>query len=600
MQIVLAWKINPDTLPVEQVVNNLQALYAELFEFRPAVQSRVGRDYALVYLEQPANGWKARYHESDEAAWAISLDFPFNVRDVCQDAWRSETEQHMLLPAARALQAEPDKVLSRLSPHFALFWGDQQGDELRVQIDGLGFCQLFEYRLGDNWAVSSRMSAFKALGLDIRPSASEFAVKFALKGFPNELSGFHHVRQFQPGQRCTVARGQVFTEIIDVLGGWVQDQGLRPEESLELGRNSVLNELKAVNDLWETPVWAGLTGGRDTRALVSALLAGGLDFNVRVRGRSNSYDVKIARELANVAGRPLRVEEDAVLPPATPEGLLRKARQAVLWQAGHQLPNLIKMFLSGRERLDAGFTNLMGQHGEIGRGMYELYLKLDPPSLSDAENEERLFGLFSGKKIALLRPEHRARAREEFAIAYNMRADRYGLHGWRRLNFYGLTQQTRRYNSGGHYAQAGQVVTPFLNVDFIRASYTLPVEELRTHPFHEYMVKTNYPAWAAIEYDQTVMARDAQLRKTLLGRIGKAFSYYASQLASGRSAWAMPYEGDDFIPWRYWNAVGAAPIEKGLQAEGLWADVFEPGVVKAEWQTVPDELLLLMALDDCY
>lgn len=600
MQLLLAWKADPDSLPVDRVTDNLQKLYASLFQFRPAVQSRAGADYGLVYLEQAPSGWKACQHEADASEWALSLDFPFNVRSVCTDAWRSESEQHMLLPAARALQRDPHGVLGRLSPHFGLCWGDQHGKELRIQIDGLGFCQLFEFRCGDRWAVSNRISAFKALGFDVKPSASDFAVKFALKGFPNEITGFENIRQFQPGQRCVLSGGVVHTEIIDVLGEWVHERGLSADECLELARRSLFDELKCVGELCTTPIWAGLTGGRDTRALVSTLLKGDGDFRLRVRGRSNSYDVRIARELARLAGQALRVEEDAVLPPATQESLEHKARQAVLWQAGHQLPQLVKMFLSGRDRLDAGFTNFMGQHGEIGRGMYELYLGLTPPSLPDHRNETLLFELFSGKMLPLLRPEHRERARTEFSVAYNERPDRYGLHGWRRLNFYALAQHTRRYNSGGHYAQPGQVVTPFLNVDFIRASYNMPVETLTTHPLHEYMVASNFPAWSAVEYDQTVMARDSQRRRTLLGRIEQAIRYYATHIVQGRNAWASPYLDGDYIPWRYWNEVGAATIEDHLQNDGLWSEVFEAGPVRSGWRSLPDELLLLRAIEEVF
>lgn len=600
MQLVLAWKVNQSSLPPENVIRNLQTLYIDLFQSWPTIQTRIGQDYCLVYLEQSPSGWKAQYYESDNANWALSLDFPFNIRSVCANAWKTETGQSMLLPLSRALSQNPAEALSRLSPHFALFWGDQQGTELTIQIDGLGFCQLFEFQSGDNWAVSNKISAFKALGHDIRPSASDFAVKFALKGFPNQLSGFHNIRQFSPGQRSVVNQGGVRTEHIDVLGSWVRDQELDRNECLELGRLSVLEELKAVNDLCEKPIWAALTGGRDTRALVSTLLKGGFDFQLRVRGRDNSYDVRIAKKLAGLVDKTLSVEEDAVLPPSNAQSLLHKARLAVLWQGGHQSPNLIKMFLSGRDRLDAGFTNFMGQHGEIGRGMYEIFLKLTPPSLTDKQNEDLLFTLFAGKRLDLLQTEHRERARAEFSLAYNKRADQYDLHGWRRLNFFVLNQHTRRYNSGGHYAQPGQVVTPFLNVDFIRACYSFPVEELRFHPFHDYMVKHNCSPWASIEYDQEIIARDAQRRMTMLGQIKRSLVYYLSQFTSGRSGWARPYQGDDFIPWRYWKSVGASAIEDILQRDGLWNEIFKPQTVLADWSTIADELLLLKVLNEIY
>lgn len=600
MQIVLAWKKTPNSLSIENVVRNLQRLYSEIFQPFPSTHIITGRDFCLVYLKLTVKGWKADYQEHDERTWVLSLDFPFNASQVCKDASRSKTAQNLLLPVARSLDNDPESILSRLSPHFALFWGDQQGSELKIQVDGLGFCQLFEYMEGDNWAVASKILAFKALELDVRPDPAEFAVKFALKGFPNELSGFKKIRQFSPGQRCTLSGGSVKTEIIDVLGKWIRDDKISVEESLELGRTSLLEELKAASELWEEPIWTGLTGGRDTRAIVSTLMAGQFDFRLRVRGKANSYDVRIAKELAEIAERPLKIEEDAVLPPDTPDMLFQKARLAVLWQGGHQLPNLIKMFLAGRDRLDGGFTNLMGQHGEIGRGMYEIYLKLTPPSLSNAENEALLFNLFSAKHLPNLKKAHQDRAREEFSIAYNRLAEKYNLHGWRRLNFYGLTQHTRRYNSGGHYAQSGQVITPFLNVDFIRASYNIPVENLRFHPFHEYIVKHHYPSWASIGYDQEAIALDAKRREHPVEKAKSILSYYVRQLIFTHRSWMSPYGGDDFIAWRYWNRVGSSVINDALRHGGMWEDIFETKCMTDLTQSSPDEILLLYCINDVF
>lgn len=595
MQLILAWKREKGLPPVEIAASNMIKMFNELFDFVPKLHTYSGLDYELVYLEQAPHGWKASYHERNEHEWALSLDYPFNVRRVC-----GNPGDEPLLAASRDLNVNPHTTLGKLSPHFALFSGDNAGTGLRIQIDGLGFCQLYEFQLGGRWAVSNRISAFRSLGIQPRPDPSQFAVKFALKGFPNELTGFKNIRQFSPGQRVVLSGGEISTDQVDVLSTWVNAQHWSRETSLEIGRQSILEELRSVNDLWETPVWTGLTGGRDTRALVSTLLSTDIDFHLRVRGRESSYDVKIARDLARIAKRPLKVENDAVLPPAAPKELLRKARQAALWQAGHQLPNLIKMFLSGKDRLDGGFTNLMGQHGEIGRGMYEIYLGLTPPSLSDDENERRLFDMFSANKLSVLQPAYRDRAREEFHIGYNLRANQYDLHGWRRLNFYGLTQQTRRYNSGGHYAQPGQVVTPFLNVDFIRASYCLPVEQLRLHPFHEYMVAKNYPAWSGVEYDQELIARDAKRRRTSIGAIAHRTRYYLTQLGAGRNAWTVPQGTDDYTPWRYWNTVGEEPLKSIIRNGGMWEKVFDVDKVSRDPHSVADELLLLSAIEDIY
>ncbi len=66
--------------------------------------------------------------------------------------------------------------------------------------------------------------------------------------------------------------------------------------------------------IWEKPP-VGLTGGWDTRAVVSFLRALGADFSARVGSLPGHPDVLIASELAKIAGFDLAVRHAADLPP---------------------------------------------------------------------------------------------------------------------------------------------------------------------------------------------------------------------------------------------------------------------------------------------
>lgn len=602
MQIVLAWGARSSFPEIDVVEFNLLRLYQELFSLKPRVRKIKGIQFNLLALEIPVSGWLPSHFEKNKKKWAYCVDFPFNARSVCMSSCFGSEGQDLLLPVAYSLEDSAFETLSRLSPHFALFWGDLEGRELNIQMDGLGFCQLYNYSNGDAWAISNKVSAFKGLGLSVQPDPSQFAIKFALRGFPNQLSGFKHIRQLLPGERLKVLdQSPVLHEsTVDVLNGWTRSTGLLQEESLELGRRALIQELQAVEEFCEKPILAGLTGGRDTRAIVSSLLASSVDFRLRVRGRMNSYDVRVAKELANVAGLPLVIESDDVFPPGDVDGLEQAAKMAVLWQGGHQLPNLLKMFRWADPKVDGGFANLMGQHGEIARGMYEMLLKFEPPSYPDGKNEELIFNMYSASAIGRLRNSFQRQARDEFHIAYNQRADMYGLYGWRRCAFFNLFQHTRRYVSGGHYAQKGQVITPFLSVDFIRASFNHPVEMLRFSPIHKYIVKVNYEPWSYVQYDKELMANENEKRKAVVQGLREKFKYYSGQFLGGRRAWSQPYRGEEYIPWRYWRIVGEPLVKKSLERGGLWEEVFDPDQVFKAWESVADELLLLYALEEVY
>ncbi len=347
----------------------------------PKVRTLKNEGAALVFLEQPVRGWKPPFFEEQGKSWAIAVDYPFGGK------------ANSLLGLCTRLEEDTTSTLKELPPPFALIWSDGTGG-IRVQNDGLGQAQLFEYDDGQLWALTNRIAALSALGIRLVPEPEEWAVRVTLGWFPLRLSGYRNVRFLGPGTRLLLERHGVHRRTYETLGRWMSSDPLAEDECLELARSSLIEMIEAAIPLWHRPT-ATLSGGHDTRAVVSSLLAVGADFSVRVNGSPDHPDVVLAKELARRAGFRLRVLAQGGLPPGDPEGCRRCMSLALLWQAGYRDAVLHKSFLARQEGLGGGGVNVMGQHGEIGRDHYAKRVRAR--ELHGKTTTTRCFGDFSAR-----------------------------------------------------------------------------------------------------------------------------------------------------------------------------------------------------------
>src|SRR5437773_3399025 len=127
-----------------------------------------------------------------------------------------------------------------------------------------------------------------------------------------------------------------------------------------------------------------------------------------------------------------------------------------------------KTLLSNKPYLEPVTVNIMGQHGEIGRGYYAKRTRA--AESSEPDYESRLIRHLMGGMPPFTRQDLQDLIRETIRTAYRQ-ADRYDLVGLARLDFFYLYERTRRWASGSLSAQPGVVVAPLLNPDYIGATF---------------------------------------------------------------------------------------------------------------------------------
>ncbi len=552
MELFLLWRASH--VAAKDVRESLQRMLAPLFAVPPEVVVRHDGDPSLVVASIPVPGWKRPFFEEDETGWAQAVEYPLD--------WGGS-----LLAAARRLEHDPASLLRELSPPFSLLWNARDTNELVLQNDALGQAQLFEYQSDRLWAVTNRIMAFKALGVTLEPVAEEWAAATTLGWFPMEMSGYRHVQLLGPGTQLRVGAHGVRRTTVDVLGEWLHPEPRPQEEWLELGRTSLLRHLETSSAGWDDAS-VGLTGGQDSRAVVSSLQVLRAPFRARVKGLAGSADVTLAHELARLSAIPLRHDDLAEQPSDDPGRWRRNIALALQWRAGHMDFDKHKtLFANGP--LGAGEVNIMGQHGEIARAFHygeAMRLYPDGEVPADAQMEERFVTRRLAARVPYLRPDLTGRVSDIIRAAFRRARDRR-LTGIAGLDFFYLFENTRRGNAASLAAQTGVVVTPFLNPDLIRAAFALSPAAKAHHLLHRHIVATNAPPWQTVPFD-------------------------------GKDNNASLQRGDSryYDARRSWREAGAPLIEDALREGGFWTEVFDPDLARRHAFDAPDELAMLALL----
>jgi len=587
VRIFLLWRRIASSGPsadTQRVSSDLQRLFSPLFRTRLRARTIQNCSASFVVLELPVVGWKPAFYQEDVETWALAPEYPINARSALTMKGTSVDDEGVLPTLGRELQAAPAALLQELAPPFSLVWSSKRTGQTFVQTDGLGQSQLFEFQDGRLWALSNKILAFTALGVALEPEREQWAVRATLGWFPLEMTGYKGIRFLEPGTQLHLDSDGLTRTRHDVLSKWVRSSALSSSDCLELARSSLLRHVSAAMPLCDENS-VGLSGGWDSRAVVSTLRAAGAEFAARVRGLPGRPDVIIARELARIGGFDLKVHSSSGVPPAGVEMCKRSISLALCWQAGYMVTHKHKTFLADQRLLDGGSVNIMGQHGEIGRGYYAK--RIGGGEVSEAQYEECLVGRLMAKMPPVTRKVHHEIVRDVIRQAYRQ-ADRYDLQGSAQLDFFYLYERTRRWASGSLGSQTGVVLTPFLNPGYIRAvfSYT---GDLTINPFHRHIIATHSPDWTGVQYAKELNARHPASETAIA-------SFRDPDILT--PDWRPPSGKENYDSLGYWEAVGRPIIEEALGQGGFWTEIFDRDAAEKQWPVAPDELAMLYLLPD--
>jgi hypothetical protein len=572
----------------------LGELFEPILGDGPGIHSRDTNEAKLVWLELPVERWRPPLVERDGERFALAGEYPVAAGKLLRERGLSSGPDRTLLDIAGQFAGDPSSLLHDLVPPFSLVWSNGDGATC-VQSDALGQAQLFEYEDDNVYALTNRLTALQTLGVPLEPVPVEWAARFCTGWFPLELTGFEGVRHVTPGTRIRLDQRGVSHERFDVLQRWIHPDRMSVQDCLELAETSMRGVLEGAIEQWVRPN-VGLSGGWDSRVVVSLLRDLGADMSLRVRGSPERYDVMIAAELARVSGFKLRINNTGGYPPEDLDQLRRSMQLALRWQAGNLSTKKHKTFLARRDRLEPGLVNVMGQHSGIGKADFVMKTKaweLDPSQYEDAMVRQLV-----GTLEPYLHPDLREPVKQLWRDAYRQ-ADRYDLEGVARMHFFFLFEYTRRWASGAMAAQPGQVVTPFLNPGFIRAAYGFPQEEIRNRPFHKHILAKYAQEWKDVPFEDQVTQADVDS-----GRI-KPVQLDGDKAAFHEGAfWKQPKPHRVYSNAHYWRSVARPLAREARRSGGFWTEILDPGLKDKNtwdsdtWKRAVDPMVLSYLLHD--
>jgi hypothetical protein len=389
----------------------LRALLARLPFFDPEEigcwQAPSGRA-TLAYVghdEERVGG--VRYVDLDDEGMAVFSGRPFR--------WTGEGEADGRAPLDPRFYRRPaGEWASDLDGRFAAARYDERERELEVYSDPLGAYPVFSGEAdGTRWISNSAELVRTALGtdeLDLSVVASVLGAGHCLSGDPVWAEVKRLPRGAVVQMRADRPDSQAELLPLDRIAAQT-GRGLEPGRAAR----DLVAATSALADWPGRPILLQLSGGRDSRLVLAAALAAGVEFDAVSTGTPAVPDVRVARQLCEQLGIPHR------LLPRDPEGALHRRTR--------EMGRVVGLASAGTFSIEdaAGYPIaqsagplplwLGGQGGEIARAFYGRREGTRPEALA-----RQLFETVA-RSVELLSSPGKERLRREVGRAVDQKVD---------------------------------------------------------------------------------------------------------------------------------------------------------------------------------
>jgi hypothetical protein len=419
-------------------------------------------------------------------------------------------------PLAERLLEAPHDVM-RLTAPFALVTLDRPQHALSLLTDNLGLGRLYEVRTDEGRFWSNRpVAALRFAGLRAEADPVGWRRMAACDWPMGDRTPYLGVRAIGAATRITVdATGHRETSE-DVLSHLVRARRdpLAPETVAEVAE-ALTAMARSVQAIWtEVPVLS-LSGGRDSRLVVAAFVAAGVEVRLKTYGAATG-EAETARQLVARLGS--GVEHEVTVPSAQRPGKRRAGayQRARRWhdttdglRPASYLRNVPPRRLPRQQP-----ALVTGVGGEFGHA---------PGYPDDAERLERLprgrrldaYARALQAKVVLPRGVA-AHAVDEVAAQIRTvltHAEERGVTDSKALDWFYADERLRRWGMAGE--SYGRVM-PLLVPEFLAAAFGLSTAQSHASALHHALIARLVPAWAGVEfYAATLKERQAVRQQRL-------------------------------------------------------------------------------------
>lgn len=288
-------------------------------------------------------------------SWLLAVGSWFHTQ-----GYGSGDESRLL---ARLLEAGVERVVHELEGFYVLVYGDSRSRQVVIVTDIVGSCHAFTRTWLGTTLVSSSSLLLAAYGSsDVDPvSCQEFlytGIIYENRTLYRQVAkiGSAHIVQIGPGGSWQAQR---YWQVADLEYGSLDDK-----TAVDSLGESLIAAAKKIARVYKNPV-CDLTGGFDSRAVVAAFLSAGVSFSTTVSGPEDSADVRVAGELARIAGLPHRHVRS--IGPSR----FAQVKEALFYTDGeYDLVDYAKIFRTHRHLSPDFGISINGSFGEVARGYW--------------------------------------------------------------------------------------------------------------------------------------------------------------------------------------------------------------------------------------
>ncbi|NEN90242.1 MAG: hypothetical protein F6K48_15515 [Okeania sp. SIO3H1] len=425
----------------------------------------------------------------------VSSYLPFGITEVCH-VNRSNIGS-CLTKLDRRLW-EDYELLTLMHPALCLLSIDTKTNELRLVNDGLGLAKVFEYEFEGGYIWSNKISAALIFAQSVPPlSRQGLGIESVTGYYWDTHTPYENVKKLKRGSfiKINPAEGSIYRKQLDCFQKWIIEGTTKlPIEGLE----RFFKELQMFGDF--LPIPAGLSGGRDSRVAVAALLKYIGAENVQLR---TSYppelELILAKQLIEALDFPVNWRSTSRKLASAPNTDLTD--RILSWI------KLYEMFPAQNGANNPGFTSwfdglvcqnisLGGEGGETAKVLY--YTKRQMRTKPFREHlKDHTFTSFSS--VRFVHAEHKKLVHS--IIESHIRdAGYYGMPEYRFFDYFYFVQ---RYTNAPITTYSPYGITPFSTPEYFTFGIQQSQEDKFTYKLYNSLIETLQPLWKDIPfYDQ--------------------------------------------------------------------------------------------------
>ena len=252
------------------------------------------------------------------------------------------------------------------------------------------------------------------------------------------------------------------------------------------------------------PLACPITGGRDSRVLVAAVIASGVPATFFTGGSAGSVDVQIGTKIAEALRLPYQVRNSKeAVTDCWDEGSRRLIRQndgmVNLWQIANSIPQC--------QNVESLPLELWGVGGEIARGSYYRNLKL-PPTLADSQMLRLFPSCLVREDTYLLKRKTRHLALQSVRETCQAFLDD-GFKPQHVPDAFYTFERVRRWagTNTRSFAPICDLFTPFCTRPYIETALAMPLPDRITGRIYPELIRATEPSLLDFPYDKLLSAQ---------------------------------------------------------------------------------------------